>query len=57
MAEIASKRAKPTGLLCPACKTKFHNVYKTIQKHGSVARYRKCFNGHSFLTRELVVMD
>ena len=42
-------------MLCPICRTKFHEVKESRKVAGLVARRRRCFNGHSFKTVEQVL--
>lgn len=43
------------GLTCPTCGTHLIEVQQTAKADGYVMRRRKCFNDHTFVTREEVV--
>lgn len=43
-----------SGLTCPKCGSCRLSVTQTVQGHNSVIRRRKCAQGHSFITEEVV---
>lgn len=40
---------------CPHCQTKLIQVLATRKATDGILRYRQCYNGHKFTTKETVI--
>jgi transcriptional regulator NrdR family protein len=51
------ERSFMPGIPCPLCESTLSDVMESRPTNGAIRRRRKCFNGHTYTTREEVAED